>query len=246
MQPSWITANNPGPFTLSGTRTFFVGRRRVAVIDPGPADDDAHVEALARRMSQADEVMILLTHGHPDHAGGLEALVERTGAQVRGVGHDLATVLCDGDRVETDQGTLIAVETPGHADPHLVFHWPDAGGAFVGDLVLGRGDTTWVGEYPGCVADYLASLERVERLGCEVLFPAHGDRITDVTGCLGRYRAHRLERIEQVREVLRSEPDADLDRVYRVVYGEGVPGGYRQAAEMSLDALLDYVRTDRG
>ncbi len=33
-----IVANNPGPYTFLGTNTYLVGRRRVAVIDPGPAD----------------------------------------------------------------------------------------------------------------------------------------------------------------------------------------------------------------
>ena len=245
MQPGWITANNPGPFTLSGTRTFFVGDRRLVVIDPGPADDAEHIEALAARMDQADDVTILLTHGHADHAGGLDALIHRTGARARGVGHDAVEVLVDGDLVETDHGALVAVDTPGHANPHLAFHWPDAHAVFVGDLVLGRGDTTWVGEYPGCVADYLNSLERLGRLACDVMFPAHGDAIVDVPDRLERYRLHRVERIEQVRAVLEAEPAADLDRVYEVVYGDAVPGGYRRAAEMSLDALLDYIRTHR-
>jgi glyoxylase-like metal-dependent hydrolase (beta-lactamase superfamily II) len=245
MQPSWVTANNPGPFTLSGTRTFFVGVRRVVVIDPGPVDDDPHMEALAERMSQADEATILLTHGHPDHAGCLEALMERTGARARGVGHYMAAHLNDGELVETDQGALVTVDTPGHANPHAVFYWPDANAAFVGDMVLGSGDTTWVGEYPGCVADYLESLQRLERLGCDVLYPAHGDAIEDVAECIARYRAHKMERVAQVRAVLQTEPDADLDRVYEVVYGDAVPVGFRRAAEMSLGALLDYVRTDR-
>jgi len=242
MRPSWIVANNPGPFTLSGTRTFFVGSRRLAVIDPGPDGDREHVEALAERMGHADESTILLSHGHADHSGAVEALVARTGALVRGVGHDAAVPLSDGDVVETDQGPLISVDTPGHAKPHLVFHWPEAKAAFVADLVLGSGDTTWVGEYEGCVADYFESLERVGRLGCRVLYPAHGSAIEDVADCLDRYRSHRLVRVEQVRDVLTAEPNADLDHVYSVVYGDTVPDGFKRAAEMSLEALLDYVR----
>lgn len=222
-----------------------MGVRRLVVIDPGPADDDEHIEALAERMSQADEATILLTHGHSDHAAALEALMERTGVPARGVGHDAVEVLRDGDVVETDQGVLIAVDTPGHASSHITFHWPKAHAAFVGDLVLGRGDTTWVGEYPGCVEEYLASLDRVERLGCAVLYPAHGDAISDVPGCLKRYRAHRLERIQQVRDVMGTEPEVDLDRLYDRVYGDMVPDGFRRAAEMSLEALMDYIRARR-
>ena len=40
-----VTANNPGPFTFTGTGTYIVGNGTVAVIDPGP-DDPAHLEAL--------------------------------------------------------------------------------------------------------------------------------------------------------------------------------------------------------
>src|SRR5690606_8181897 len=40
-----ILAPNAGPLTLDGTRTYVVGRRRVVVIDPGPAAL-AHLDAV--------------------------------------------------------------------------------------------------------------------------------------------------------------------------------------------------------
>jgi len=243
MQPSWITAKNPGPFTLSGTRTFFVGDRRIAVIDPGPAGDAEHVEALAARIEAAAEATVVLTHGHSDHSGALEDLLDRVDVRVVGTGHDLAEPLRDGAEVSTDAGVLIAVSTPGHAEFHLAFHWPAAAAAFLGDLVLGEGNTTWVGEYPGCVADYLVSLQRVRALECRTFYPAHGDPIEDTEDCLERYRAHRMDRIAQVRTALEEEPDADLDRIFQRVYGDIVLEGlHRKAAEMSLEALLDFVR----
>ncbi|MEL6745526.1 MAG: MBL fold metallo-hydrolase, partial [Pseudomonadota bacterium] len=35
-----LTANNPSPFTFHGTNTYLLGEKSVAVIDPGPPDDD--------------------------------------------------------------------------------------------------------------------------------------------------------------------------------------------------------------
>ena len=40
-----VIADNPGPFTFTGTGTYIVGRGEVAVIDPGP-DLAEHVAAL--------------------------------------------------------------------------------------------------------------------------------------------------------------------------------------------------------
>jgi len=40
-----IRADNPGPFTLSGTNTWVVGRSPAWVVDPGPALD-AHLDAV--------------------------------------------------------------------------------------------------------------------------------------------------------------------------------------------------------
>ena len=46
-----VVADNPGPFTFTGTGTYIVGRpdseASVAVVDPGPLDD-SHLEALLK------------------------------------------------------------------------------------------------------------------------------------------------------------------------------------------------------
>src|SRR5215469_13581113 len=39
-----LLCNNPGPFTFKGTVTYIVGRREVAIIDPGPIEE-AHIAA---------------------------------------------------------------------------------------------------------------------------------------------------------------------------------------------------------
>jgi len=234
-----VLADNPGPLTLDGTRTYIVGRQRLAVIDPGPDVED-HVRALAFLAAGAESVTILLTHAHADHAQGAPRLARLTGASVLGAG-PVDRTLADGDAVETDAGTLIAVSTPGHAREHLCFHWAERAALFSGDLVLGRGDTTWVAGYPGCVADYLASLARLRRLELRRIYPGHGEPIDDVRDRLTRFEDHRRARIAQVQAALGATPDATRREILERVYGGAVPPGLEPAALESLDALLDHL-----
>ncbi len=256
----WIRANNPGPFTLDGTRTYIVGHRQVAVIDPGP-DMDSHVRAVALAVADADEVTVLLSHGHGDHSDGVSGLMELLPrASLVGHGHaDCAPIpeaaMAEGVSgtavAETDAGAILAISTPGHTRDHLCFHWPAARTLFAADMVLGQGDTTWVAEYSGCVADYLGSLDRLEALELDRVFSAHGPVIEDVPGVWRWYRAHRLSRIESTRTALRetgvtarqaAAPGAIDDFLDRI-YGGTIPAGLRGAARDSLRAVLDYLES---
>lgn len=247
VHPPFLNAGNAGPFTLDGTRTYRVGRRSAVVLDPGP-DVEEHVRALVVWVDDADDVRVVVTHGHRDHAGAAPRLAQVLGVPVMGPAglSGVEAPLADGDALITDQGTLRALETPGHAEHHLCVHWVERRAVFVGDLMLGKGDTTWVAEYPGCVADYLKSLERVRALDPTVAYPAHGDPITDVSAALDRYRGHRRERIRQVREALAAAPGATAEELLRVVYPTAMPSATERAARMSLAALLEYVRSGAG
>jgi glyoxylase-like metal-dependent hydrolase (beta-lactamase superfamily II) len=147
--------------------------------------------------------------------------------------------------VATDEGDLVAVETPGHARAHLSFHWPARRALFAGDLLLGKGDTVWVGEYAGAVADYLRSLERVRALAVEVIYPAHGPPLTEPAEALDRYTAHRRERIRQVEAALAERPGAGPDELLDLVYGAALPAAARRAALMSMEALKAHVERAR-
>jgi glyoxylase-like metal-dependent hydrolase (beta-lactamase superfamily II) len=222
----------------------------VAVIDPGP-DLPSHVRAVVHSVEGADRVAVVLTHGHGDHAGGTDALegaLAEAGHDVRlvGAGHARVQALTEGEMVETDAGTLVAIHTPGHSKEHLCFHWPEGEALFAGDMVLGKGDTTWVAEYPGCVADYLASLSKLEALPLSRVFPAHGPEVTDPADLWRRYRAHREERIAAVRAAMAGRPGATREQILESVYGDAVPAGLAGAALQSLGALLEYVEAHPG
>ncbi|MDA0327740.1 MAG: MBL fold metallo-hydrolase [Gemmatimonadetes bacterium] len=231
---------------MDGTKSYLVGRRKIAVIDPGPDVED-HVRALALRVSGAESVVIVLTHGHDDHAASALGLAREIGAEVLApIGIEGADrVLHDGDSIETDVGTLLAVHTPGHTVEHLCFHWPAEAALFAGDMVLGHGDTTWVAEYPGCVADYLASIDRLRGLDLSVIYPGHGPALTDPTEALDRFAEHRRGRVRQVATAMAANPDASVEELLGVVYGDTIPSSMRGAARQSLSALVDHVRETR-
>lgn len=235
--------------TLDGTRTYLVGREAAALVDPGPGGGEA--EALWERLaSGADVRWVLLTHAHPDHAAGAEAAARRFSAPVAASAACLRRLaleglaLGDGDRIPVrgEGGPLEAVETPGHSGDGLCFHRPSDGVLLTGDLVLGEGSSL-VAHPDGSVADYLGSLERLLALSPTLLLPGHGPDVPDARERLREYRAHRLEREEQVLAAVRGGA-ASVPEIRRRVYGE-LPGGLARAAEANVAAHLAHLR-DRG
>lgn len=220
----------------------------MVVIDPGP-DEDGHIRALSSALVGATEIRILPTHRHGDHAGAALPLAQVTGGallasaslEVPEAWGGSVERLKEGDRVPTDEGDLVAFEVPGHTRCHLALHWIEADALFVGDLLLGKGDTTWVGEYPGCVEDYLNSLRKVQDLGVTVIYPGHGPAIRPPAPALERFRRHRLERLEEVREVSRDHPDADPTQLASLVYGGEIPEKLMKAAVSSVEAALFHL-----
>jgi len=91
---------------------------------------------------------------------------------------DVARELADGETVELGGTELVAVSTPGHADPHLSFHHEPSGTLFSGDLVDPDGRFQY-GPLLGDIGEYKASLRRVRDLEPEVIVPMHGPELTD-------------------------------------------------------------------
>jgi len=238
-----VKAANPSPMTLDGTRSYLIGRERVVVVDPGP-DDPAHLRAL-QEAAGGRVSAIVLTHGHADHAGGAAALARATSAPLRAAGGAAGRALADGERLETDAGPLTAVATPGHSPDHFAFLWEGSGedsrACFVGDLLMGEGDTTVVMAPEGDLGAYLRSLDRLEALRPSRLYPAHGEALADPEEALARYRRHRAERIGQVEEALRRAGSARAGELLGEVYGEALDPRLAAAARGSLECVLAWL-----
>jgi glyoxylase-like metal-dependent hydrolase (beta-lactamase superfamily II) len=261
-----VLAPNAGIMTLDGTNTWVLrepGARRSVVVDPGPEVAE-HLDAVA---DVAGEVgVVLLTHGHLDHSEAARTFAERVGCGVRALdpAHRLGTEgLHDGDVVEVDGLEVRVLGTPGHTADSLSFLLPADAAVLTGDTVLGRG-TTVVAHPDGRLGAYLDSLHRLHALAesreTSTVLPGHGPVLEDALAVLDYYLAHRQERLEQVREALRSLRRADEQegsaaddvqrgsvtgddlprRVVELVYADVDPVLWG-AAELSVRAQLDYL-----
>ena len=74
-----VIANNPGPFTYMGTGTYIVGSGNVAVIDPGPLDEE-HIAALLDILDGETITHQVITHTHRDHSPAAAPMKEKTSA----------------------------------------------------------------------------------------------------------------------------------------------------------------------
>ncbi len=81
-----VVAENPNPFTFTGTGVYIIGRGDVAVIDPGP-DLDTHLDAVEAALEPDERVSrLLITHTHTDHTAGVGSMQSRTDAPTHGFG----------------------------------------------------------------------------------------------------------------------------------------------------------------
>jgi len=239
-EPRTIVAANPSPMTLDGTRTYLIGRRRVAIVDPGPALKE-HIHAVADAVGSGVVVAVLLTHAHPDHAEGAQLLAERVRAPTRS---GASGTLRDGDVVQTDTGELHSLATPGHTPDHFSFWWPESKSIFCGDLLMGGLDTALVARPEGDLAQYLDSLRKLKSLQPRLIYPAHGERFDAPDDAIDRYIAHREERIAQVVAGLKDGPlsaEALLDKVY----GVSLDARLRHYAETAIEAYLAFLQAQQ-
>jgi glyoxylase-like metal-dependent hydrolase (beta-lactamase superfamily II) len=154
----------------------------------------------------------------------------------------------DPERLEagSELGGWTVVELPGHADGHL---------AFLRDGVLIAGDhlladiSPAVGLYPESrpdpLGDYLASLQRTIELAPRVVYPGHGDPITDPAARARQLIEHHRTRLDETEAALELEPHTAYEISLAVFGTELGPTQRRFAVAETLSHLERLVREGR-
>jgi len=253
-----VIADNPGPFTFTGTGVYIIGDKNVCVIDPGPTTEN-HKAALEKALDGRTVTHILVTHHHIDHSPMARPLADQFGCEVYGYGVqpvppqggdvrlEAGDDLCfkpdveirNGHIVNGDGWTIEAIHTPGHTSNHLCYALKEENTLFSGDHIMGW-STSVVSPPDGHMGDYLQSLETILNRDFNIIRPTHGPAITEVRTFVQAYLDHRLERERQILDTLASGTDKIGD-IVKVLYKD-VDKRLHPAAAHSVLAHIIHLR----
>jgi ribonuclease/clavin/mitogillin len=239
--------------------------QEVLIVDPGSPYEEEQ-EALAECLDQLIAAgraarEIVLTHVHPDHIAGVNALKDylasKHGSRIPVAAHRLTAESLKGqfpvDRfIEDDE--VIALDgvpeiklrtlfTPGHARGHLCFYDERTGALLSGDNVVGFGSVL-IDPADGNMRDYLDSLERMRALpNLSVLFGGHGPPIANPYEKIDEYIEHRRLREKLILDAVRAGAQTPKEIVARV-YTDVSPKAHAMA-ERAVLAHLEKLKTDQ-
>ena len=206
------------------------------IVDPGSPYEDEQtalaecVDDLIRKRWLTPRE-IILTHFHPDHIAGVNALndflarnhrhrvpvaTHRLTAEPLKDQFTVDRFIEDNDLIEMDDIRLRALYTPGHARGHLCLYDERTGALISGDNVVGFGSVL-IDPADGNMREYLASLERMRSLlSLSVLFGGHGPPVANPYQKIDEYIAHRLQREEKILAAVRDGAATPAEIVTRV------------------------------
>jgi glyoxylase-like metal-dependent hydrolase (beta-lactamase superfamily II) len=125
--------------------------------------------------------------------------------------------LVDGVEIETDLGTWVAYETPGHAPSHVCLFQAERRLLISGDHVLGRISLFYdYGYSPDPVGEFLRSLDRADALDARLALSGHGKPFFDVHGHIEGNRRLVAERLQAVLGAVRGRSRTAVEIVPHV------------------------------
>lgn len=261
-RPNYITFPVRTPTKPPATHTncyLIYTSKEILVVDPAsPYEDEqeALASCVAELMLEGRTVkQTVLTHLHPDHVGGVNALRRRlpelrvaahrhTAEALRDIKVD--SLVEDGDLITLSGEPTVklrALHTPGHARGHLCLHDDERGALLTADNIVGLGSVL-IDPPEGNMRDYLHSLERMRALqNLTVLFGGHGPAIATPYKKIDEYIAHRLEREQKILTAVR-EGARSVKEIVTRVYTDVSPKAHPMA-ERAVLAHLEKLAEER-
>ena len=254
-----VIAENPGPFTFTGSGTYIIGSKGpLAIVDPGPDLDD-HIEAIVRAVGSRTVSQIFVTHTHKDHCGGAAKLSARLNAPTfaasahsvedkandapaldEGADYDFAPdhKIQHGQTFAGPDWTVEAVATPGHLSNHFCFGLLEEKTLFTGDHIMGWA-TTVIAPPDGDMGDYFDSLDLLLTRNDEIYLPTHGAPIQKPHPFVRAVKTHRRIRDGQIIDLLK-RGETNIREIVAIMYAD-IDKRLHIAAALNVLAHLDRL-----
>ena len=257
-----ILAPNPSPMTFKGTNTYIIDNGELAIIDPGPLNEE-HFNNILEVTAGRTVKYIFLTHSHVDHSPLAKQLsvelntpIYGYGASDTGLSSTMLSLLDSGyhsgsegidyefnpdylikndEKFYLNNKTISAIHTPGHMGNHVCFQYGKV--LFSGDHVMGWA-TSMVSPPYGDLTQFMASCRSLKTKEFDLFLPGHGDPVESPRERLNFLINHRLERESQIKETIKNTPLTALeitDIVYTDVDNSLIPAATRNVFAHLID-----------
>jgi glyoxylase-like metal-dependent hydrolase (beta-lactamase superfamily II) len=192
----------------SDSNIYLVIGSRTALIDAGTGNENKrNIVRIKELLNGRDLDLIVLTHFHYDHIGGLKDIQNEFGSEALAgagdapyiasgdpvytlcglfgdeLGHSEVTELMEGDVIDLGEHRLRVVNTPGHTCGSICLYDEATGSLFSGDTVFASG----IGrtDFPSGSADELIrSLKKLSSMNIGTLYPGHMNTASDGNGAV--------------------------------------------------------------
>ncbi len=237
-----LTAPNPSPMTYTGTNTYILGRKELAIIDPGP-NSEIHLRNILEVIPPNGAVThILVTHSHMDHSELAPILSKilkvptfafgtaldgqsnnmknicKMGLISESIGIDTEFVpdyfLRDKQKIISSDWEIVAHHTPGHLCNHICYQYFD--NLFTGDHVM-EWSTSVISPPEGDLSQFINSCKEINKLRCEQFYPGHGLPVENPNERIAELIMHRKKREIEIQNFLINR-EATIAQITKNVY----------------------------
>ena len=236
-----ILAPNPSPMTFKGTNTYIIDNGEIAIIDPGPLNDQ-HFETILQVTANRLVKYIFLTHSHVDHSplakrlsAELDTPIYGFGASDAGLSSTMLSLIDSGyesgsegidyefspdylikndQRFDLNNKIISTIHTPGHMGNHVCFQYGRI--LFSGDHIMDWA-TSMVSPPYGDLTQFMESCNFLLTKDFDLFLPGHGDPVTNPVERIEFLINHRLERECQIKETIKSTPLNTIE-ITEIVY----------------------------
>lgn len=221
-------------FNVNSPNIWIVRGKHAAIVDTGWGEkkEMQGVRTVLRGLGRPKIDVIITTHDHLDHSGGVDELQERTKGKILDTS--------SGKNIDLGyEVSLKIIPTPGHTPESICVLEGKRNILFTGDTILGSMDTVSVDEEG--MRDYMESLHRLQDLHPSLICPGHGPVIDNPDHKLKEMINYRLEREAQIIEQIKMGNET-VRSIARALYPQEVWGIAPRQVEAHLFYLIEQGR----